>query len=125
MKTTSMPKIEYHPQNDWEERILSLICNKNGQLKRSKPAAWSRQWRTNPDIGAAYYVWRNVAFYASPHAEHWCMPVLCDLYIQLPYDACRAYCKEVLDPLVDRIMDSIPKSKWHGVSRWAKALGAF
>jgi hypothetical protein len=36
----------------------------------------------------------------------------------------RAYMKTELDPLVDLIVDSIPKNQWAGVYRWGRALGA-
>lgn len=35
----------------------------------------------------------------------------------------RAFLKEELDPLADRIVDSIPKSQWAGLHRWGRAFG--
>lgn len=37
----------------------------------------------------------------------------------------RMFIKEELDPIVDRIVDHIKKSDWHGVRRWGRAFGAF
>lgn len=34
----------------------------------------------------------------------------------------KKYIKEELDPLVDIIIESIPKNQWHGAKRWHKAL---
>ena len=35
----------------------------------------------------------------------------------------RQYIKEVLDPIVDEIVKSVPVTEWHGVRRWRRALG--
>lgn len=34
-----------------------------------------------------------------------------------------AYIKEELDPIVEAIVNQIPKTQWHGVHRWGRALG--
>jgi len=84
-------------------------------LERTGPAFDQKQAET-------YYVWRMVAFQISPMSQHQCMPVMDDQYIQLEHDARRARCKE-LDELVDRIVNTVPKSEWHGINRWGRALG--
>lgn len=35
----------------------------------------------------------------------------------------RAFIKDELDPLADRIIDCVKKSDWNGARRWAKAYG--
>lgn len=112
MKTSEMPMIPYVPQNEWETSILKEITTK-GHLKASL--------NCRKASGVAYYVWRIVAFSVSPVPAHSCMPVTADFYIKMDWDERRKYIKETLDPLVDRIVDSVPKLQWHGVMRWVVA----
>ena len=37
----------------------------------------------------------------------------------------RAFLKEELDPISDALINTVDKSKWAGVLRWGRALGAF
>lgn len=76
----------------------------------------------NQQEAESYYVWRMVAFYVSPMSQHHCMPVMDDQYLGGSYDARKARAKE-LDKLVDAIVNTIPRSQWHGVTRWGRALG--
>lgn len=32
------------------------------------------------------------------------------------------YIKEELDPIVDKVLDTIPKTQWKGAQRWSKAI---
>lgn len=32
------------------------------------------------------------------------------------------YIKYELDPIVDKVLDTIPKTQWHGAKRWSKAI---
>lgn len=34
----------------------------------------------------------------------------------------RQYIKQELEPIIDKIIDTIPKNNWHGAKRWANAL---
>lgn len=36
----------------------------------------------------------------------------------------KAYIRDELDPIVDAIVNQIPKNEWHGIRRWGQALGA-
>ena len=91
----------------------------NGRLRASKPKD-----------GEAAYVWRMVAFLVSPRRQHQCMPCTADFGIdfrtpEAQWDVRRVgeYCREVLDPVVDQIVDAVDKRDWHGVKRWAEAYG--
>lgn len=105
------------------ERDLALaICGREGELRRSKPKD-----------GTAAYVWRMVGFQISSDPRMQCMPVTADWGVEIPadfqpgeeFDFRRrgAYCRERLDPVVNAIVDLVPKSEWHGIRRWGRALG--
>lgn len=116
--------------------IAQACIGRDGGLRSSKPTD-----------GEAAYVWRMAAFQISTNSKHWCMPITADFGLPAQYwgpdreqrkvmiheevsDAIRvaadrrhARCKE-LQKIADAICDTVPKDKWHGVMRWAKAFGA-
>lgn len=124
MPTINVDKVRNdapQPLGPMEDMILNLI-QKNGVLKASKPKATKKQ--SDPMlIGQAAYVWRMVAFQISPNPQHQCMPVCADFDIPVRnYDERREITKR-LDILVDRIMNTVPVTQWHGILRWGGALG--
>ncbi len=121
MPTLDMTKLLSQELWSEEKDIISLI-QKNGVLKASKPKATKKV--SDPMlIGQAAYVWRMVAFQISPNPQHHCMPVCADFDIPVrSYDERRAITKK-LDMLVDRIVNTVPATQWHGILRWGNALG--
>jgi hypothetical protein len=113
-----MPRIAYVAVTSEEARIIYLITNK-GFLRASKPTINKADYMT----GRAAYVWRMVAFSVSPKPAHHCMPCTGD------FDLCERDWKDrreitpMLDELVDRMMNAVPKAQWAGVYRWACAFG--
>lgn len=107
---------------DWQRQVLQACVGRDGRLRMSKPKE-----------GNAAYVWRMIAFMVSRDRKHQCMPCTADFdipdeaYQNYPgehsFQRRSAYIKEVLDPLVDRIVNNVPKSQWAGVARWANAMG--
>ncbi|MCX8008287.1 MAG: hypothetical protein N3A54_01135 [Patescibacteria group bacterium] len=114
-----MPKINYQPRDNWEKDILDKITLKNGRLRAAFPGKRKRTM----EYGVAFYIWRNVVFYVSPINQHHCFPVGADFYLPMSYEERELYCKTVLDPFVDRIVNSIPKEEWYGVQRWGRIFG--
>jgi len=121
----AMPKIDLnriggHAARQYAEKIVA----RGGRLRATKPRG----------DGRVVYVWRNVAFAISPKPAHQCMPVtdFSDLWRQLEaegegrvqYEVVAAEA-ERLQSIIDEIIDSVPKSEWHGILRWGRALGAF
>jgi hypothetical protein len=95
--------------------VVKEIVGKDGRLRHSKPAKAS---------GIGKYVWRMVAFCASPEPRHSCMPVMafCDLpgkYGSDEYKAAEAKANRI-EALV---CASIRREEWYGVRRWGRALG--
>jgi len=97
---------------------LAEACLNNGHLRASKPRD-----------GEAAYVWRMVAFQVSPKPIHHCMPMTADFALPDTYwhgegagDRRRARLKE-LNAIVDAVVDAVPRTQWHGVRRWGRALG--
>lgn len=108
--------------------ILSTRGESKGLLRTSKPkiAYTKAGHRHVPDMaqGCTAYVWRHVAFNLSPVPQHQCMPCTADFSLPVAwgtpeYKALVAR----LDAIVDVIVNSVPKSEWHGVRRWGRALG--
>ena len=106
-------------KTDEEREILNLIINsRTGELRTSKP----RVDKSNYVTGRAFYVWRNLMFYLSRNPQHHCLPIGSDLYFtHRDWNNRRAVAKE-LDAFVDRIADTIPKTKWYGIQRWSTAI---
>lgn len=117
-------------------RCIATQGKNKGRLRASKPMV-NRQ---DPLSGKAAYVWRNIAFLVSPVGQHQCIPVTAEwdlpIHVTLPpvsdpaysdcalakHEARRQMSKE-LDTLVDKVVNTIPKEEWYGVTRWARALG--
>lgn len=114
MKTSEMPMIGYVPQNEFENEVMNSITKK-GHLKASLPH--------RSVSGEAFYVWRNVAFYISPDPKHQCLPFGADFYLKGDWDQRNEKIKTILDPLVDRIVNSVPVEQRHGLKRWGRAFG--
>lgn len=106
-----------------EERFLAelLIASKGknaGRLRASAPLP----------TGDAKYVWRMVALHLSTNPQHWCLPICAVFDIDSPVRGVEGvrYRNErakVLDKLVDKVVDSVPKEQWHGIRRWSGLLG--
>lgn len=103
-----------------QQEIAKHIIGREGRLRSSKPKD-----------GNAAFVWRMVAFNISPKPEHHCVPVTADFGVQVPgetewhYAKVRPFVDNVLNPIVDAIINNLPKEEWHGVHRWARALYGF
>jgi hypothetical protein len=108
------------------EGIIATQGMNKGRLRAAAPVSPGR--RPTAPQGDVKYVWRMVAFQVSTNPQHWCMPVCADFDIDSPtrgvegvrYRAERA---KVLNNLVDRIVNTIPKEQWHGINRWRGILG--
>jgi len=131
------------------ERIISTQGKNKGALRVAKP----KHSREDLDSCKAAYLWRMVAFQASPISAHHCMPMCADFDIPRdlnnpnypkdkdypdrwsnsdskywhdckPFrDAHKALLKR-LDDLADKITDTLPRNQLHGINRWGRALGA-
>lgn len=126
-----MPKINYVAQTEKEDAIMSLILN-HGKLRASKPPVpkmdvvngvdgykhFLHLTPENDTKGDASYVWRMVAFMVSPKSQHHCMPMTADFCVSGNI-VTRRNKVAVLDKLVDRIVDCVPKEGWPGIHRWA------
>lgn len=134
--------------NDLRDRLTDeqfdiarrIVNTSTGQLRASKPklarklevANDGRQrygktmfiYPTQDDKaqGDAAYVWRMVAFFASPNHQHQCMPCTAEFDICDSWGDTRKRAKE-LDALVDVITSTIPLRKQYGAVRWGRALG--
>jgi hypothetical protein len=103
-----------------EQKILDIVVKKDGTIRASKP---TKTKKIEPDLwGEAAYVWRMVVFQVSRNPVHQCMPVCADFDIRLKFDERRKVTR-VLDSLVDKIVDLVPVTQWHGILRWGRALG--
>lgn len=107
-------------------RIADLVLRgSTNQIRATKP----KVKEDNHDTGKAAYVWRMVAFQVSPNGQHHCMPVTADFDLpayntegKWSASIAREMAKD-LDRLVDCIVNCVPKHQWHGVTRWARAMG--
>lgn len=128
MPDVNMDYIKSNLSNDELEIALAVIKkNKNGYtIRASMPSRNSG--------GDAYYVWRMVAFYVSPKSQHHCIPACADFKIpdehiqnygssdEYSFKKRKNYIEQRLEPIVDTIVNSVPKNQWYGVHRWAKAF---
>ena len=120
-----------------ERKIVEKILRPDGRLRASKPSVPKkveikrpdRRWPTYELIGEeairageAAYVWRMVAFQISPEPKHQHMPIMADGDLNGIGDEKQPR-QEELDDLVKRIVDSVPATQWHGVTRWGQAMG--
>lgn len=122
---TTMPRIDLAAANlnDAELTMASLIISSKGKnkgcLRASKPS----------EQGDAAYIWRMVAFQISPLHQHWCMPICADIDIEVPdtlsreerYNWRKNRAKELMT-VVDRIVNTVKASEWHGIKRWHRAF---
>lgn len=107
----------------WAEAIVATQGKNKGCLRASKPAQAAPQ---------AQYIWRMVAFEISPHQPHQCLPMLADWELYDLFnrddvermDKVNALCKK-LDEVVNKIVDTVPANKRHGLKAWGRALGVF
>ncbi len=125
---TNMPKVIVDSINadlltDEERKIFNIVIKKDNSVRASKPKVKDHL------TGKAAYVWRMVCFSVSPKGQHQCMPVCANFDLpafndngEWKCDLSRIMEKE-LDKLVDLIVNAVPKTQWHGVQRWGKALG--
>ena len=86
----------------------------------------------NEFLGEARFLWRMVVFAIGPMRSHQCLPIGAFFYLGGPrkgrakvmaYIAERHEQAERLMDLADKVIDSVPVDKWHGVRAWAEALG--
>jgi hypothetical protein len=124
--TNKMPLLSSENLTTEEQQIFNLITNK-GRLRATKPSVAKHivgryKHTSNPIEGYAAYAWRLLAFQLSPNPVHHCMPMTADFDMVEEYHARRAKCKEI-DALCDKLARSVPKSEWHGITRWGRALG--
>jgi hypothetical protein len=130
-----MPVINLTKAN-LNEQQLAIACKilNHGHLRASKPVIRFEAKEADDKHSYRYkafnlldsssaYVWRMVAFQVSPLSPHHCMPIMADVYLPIDdWDSRRQWTK-YLDVIVDAIVNTVPKSEWHGISRWANALG--
>lgn len=138
---SSMPKIDLREcgLTGLEYALCIGILNPHTlQLRASKPPVPNKIPSVNVDAfglhtyyyenendrdkGRTAYIWRMVAFMVSPMAAHQCMPVTAEFDLDGTFDSRREEAKR-LDAIVDKVVNSIPVSEWHGVRRWGRALG--
>lgn len=121
----TMPKVDIEKIELTDEfsKIFKIVVKKDHSIRASKP-------KVKDDItGKAAYVWRMVCFQVSPKPQHHCMPVTANFDLPAYDENGKWSCsvsrimEKELDKLVDVIVDSIPKTQWHGISRWGKAFG--
>lgn len=134
---THFPKIKTpvgltREERGWVHGIVATRGANKGHLRASKPKVTRTDLGLDPtdphgfyhiyqkDGGESAYIWRMVAFYASPNSRHHCMP--CTAEMDLPQGERKELVKR-LDQIVSAIVDAIPPLNQHGVTRWGHALG--
>jgi hypothetical protein len=141
MKTSVMPKINLANIDltaDELALVAGIVNSKTGELRAGKPTlpkmvkvndpayfmGYSYCYQTEADRnqGRTAYIWRMVAFFVSPKSQHQCMPCTADFDLDGSPSETREEAKR-LDAIVDKVVDSLPKSQWHGVRRWGQAFG--
>ena len=118
MPTVNIKNIEN--LSDEETKILNVVVKKNQTIRASKPNVKDK---TNYINGKASYVWRMVCFIVSPKPAHQCMPVCANFDFKDDDWTNRRQVEKDLQVLIDKIIDAVDMSQWHGVHRWGKALG--
>lgn len=114
--------------------IVSRGKNKN-RIRTSRPEIKSftveensRQFYENDaKDGCIAYIWREIVFCVGT-GQHQCLPTTSQFY--LPYfiwDKSTRFEKrnllmKELSAISDRILNTIPKSEWQGIKRWASVL---
>lgn len=107
--------------------IVAKQGKNKGCLRAAKPKVTFNEdcfGEVEPDAkeGKTAYVWRMVAFYASPLSQHHCMPCTADWSLPGSYQERYALTKE-LDKLVEVVLSTIPKENLHGLRRWGQVFG--
>jgi hypothetical protein len=127
-----MPRIDVDAVPDLSEKeravvrlIIATRGDDAGTLRRSKPAIKA----DDPLTGLAAYIWRMVAFQVSPIRQHHCMPVTAEFDLpkaELPDGehkfGPRTALAKTWDVVVDKVVNTVPKSQWHGIRRWDRVL---
>lgn len=108
-----MTKEEYHIT----KRLVATRGKNKGLLRASKPPVDND---LDPESGKAAYVWRMVAFMASPMPAHRCMPVCAEFDLPGKFSERKELVKE-LDALVNKIAATLPVSA--GALSWARGFG--
>ena len=123
MPTINVESLKNHLDSAQME-IAKACLGRNDRLRASKPKD-----------GFAAYVWRMVAFQVSPNSQHHCRPMTAEYGFPSDYfgrDAQGSYEESSarrkakvaeLTLIVDAMVETLPKSQWHGVKRWGRALG--
>lgn len=117
-----MSKINLSILKERTLKIAQEITKADHSLYASKPQKAS---------GEAKYIWRMVVFQVSKIPAHQCMPVTAEWELpEIYWDKSvlkenKNKMRKELDDIADEIVNTIPKSEWHGVIRWGHALGAF
>lgn len=126
-----MPIIDFQ-RLEGDARLFAEAITIDSKLRATKPDPKKTVFNTEcvSYPGAAAYVWRMVAFMVSPNPKHHCMPCTAEFGIEMKTPEGRwdvrgihAYTKDVLDPIVSKIVDAVDKREWHGVHRWGQAFG--
>lgn len=135
MIISGMPKLDFlkdiltADEYELARGIVATRGKNKGCLRASKPPVKRHDLGVNPDSklgfhlwqidgGDTAYIWRMVAFFASPISQHNCMPCTADFDVNGDtYQDRLARMKEL-----DKIMDHIPAERWHGVARWQGLL---
>lgn len=115
--------------------IISTRGKNKGCLRASKPDITYHQVTryceifkrvrtiTEPDPiqGKTAYIWRQVAFVASPIPQHQCLPMTADFDLPGSWGDDKKAMIDDLDRIVDIVIGTIDTAQWHGIRRWAQA----
>ena len=117
--------------------IVATRGENKGRLRASKPKVakkikvagtrWENDYyydfanEADALTGMTAYVWRMVAFYASPKSQHNCMPVCADFDLPGTVKETRETAKKLDTMIVNVVLDTIPQL--HGLNRWAQVYG--
>jgi len=121
-----MPKIDLETLSERlsaeEMALVRRIVATQGKNKGSLRAAKPKVVANDLESGKAAYLWRMVAFSASPLRQHMCLPVMADFDITAPREERKRIAKD-LDALANIVLDVIPRAQHHGTRAWGRALG--
>ncbi len=125
MFNTTMPEINVDTLNlsDEDKALVVPIMATRGKNKGRLRASFKRiNPDKDPEMGMSRYIWRMVAFYASPHYKHHTMPMMA--MFDLPKYNTPEY-KEGLtrcDAIVNAVLATIPANQQYGTNRWGQAI---
>jgi hypothetical protein len=121
-----MPEIQADKLTGDAKKFAQMIVVTRGQNKGRLKASKPKVDRNKPDTGKAAYIWRMVAFQVSTNSKHHSMPVTADWDIEAEsYEERRRIINEELNPIVDKIVDTVPLAQHYGTLRWGHAFGYF